>query len=121
MKFGFENPLLIAVGTEPLGGVFAIERGANPVTLHALRANLRLVARARAHRRQDLDVVVLAGLRLDRGEELGIQTRGTCGPVAIARPAHFDAWIVDHRSDLIEELRLILIRVQTHIERRLRL
>src|SRR6202007_2253348 len=66
MELAFENAFLIAVRAESFRAVLRIERRTDPITLHPLRAQIRHVGRARAHRRQRDRVVVLFDVGLER-------------------------------------------------------
>ena len=63
---------------------------------------------------------MLRGLRFEHAIRLGVDARAAGRAIALAAPAHFDARIVDDLADHVEKRRLIFIRMQAHVDRRLR-
>ena len=120
MQLRHQDALLVAVRAEALLAVFAVECRADAVALRTLGADVRHVGGAGAHGGQRHGVVVLGDLRFDHGEGLGVEPRAAGRPVAIARPAHFHLRVVDHLAHLVEELLLVFVRMQPHVERGLR-
>src|SRR5262252_6640254 len=75
IELGLEEPFLIAVHSESLWPVLEIDRRADPIALHPLRAQLRHIGRKRAHRRQRRHVINASVCRLDRLEGRGVLAR----------------------------------------------